>query len=127
MHMLKNRAASLTAAAALTLSSGLALTAATAGPAAAAQTPATSSCNPKTDFETLNPSSFLVWTNFCGTGYKDPIDLYKIRDATTPYHRVWLHNSSGHSWCFWGGSDKDVPVAFQQPTNMLVSANTSPC
>jgi hypothetical protein len=82
----KNRAATLAAAATLTLTSGLTLTAVTAGPAAATQTPATSSCNPKTDYGYVASGGKLEWSNLCGTGvWGLPFKVKEVRDATFPF------------------------------------------
>jgi hypothetical protein len=111
----------------------------------AAVTPASAaSCSPKTDYD-VN----ATWSNWCGIGTHDFSQgpgqwhgVFEIRDATAPYHRVWLHNyytwspSAGGQWHTWSyclySRDKDVsPPAsnhnFLYVQNVQISANTSPC
>ena len=142
MRMLRNHAATLTAAAALTLSSGLALTTATAGPAAASQSSAsrpdtvaiaTSTCNPKTDYEDYWGGAWH-WSNFCGIGtWALPTpEVLKVRDATYPYHRIWLHGQNAYgqqiTWCAWGPNDQTVPsYMYGYAYNLQVSDNTAAC
>jgi hypothetical protein len=51
-------------------------------------------------------------------------------DASVFSNRVWFHqNEDGSGWskCYSGGSIENIPVAFQDPGNILLSANTAPC
>lgn len=106
---------------------GSVLAAGAAAPSAGAAT-----CSPKTDYEWGSPGSAGFWANWCGTGYRYPASLYEVRDATAPYHRIWVHNELGQAWCAWGPYDTAVPFAFDGIggagiANVLISANTNSC
>lgn len=109
--------------------------AAVSGPAAktAHAAASASTCSPKTDYETTAMNGSRVWENLCGTGYKYG-DFYflKIRDASYPYHRVWLHHAdiNGNpdgAWCAWGPTDRTVPSEYRTTGSIQVSANTARC
>lgn len=111
------------AAAAATLSAGIIAAAPSAGAA-----PAAGSCYPKTDYEVLNYGGAGWWHNWCGTGVRYPGTVFEVRDASYPYHRVWVHDWYGRAWCAWGPGDRRVPWAMAvYPKNVLISSNTSPC
>lgn len=123
----KKRASLL--AAAVALAGGIAATQPAAA-ATSASAGAASSCNPKTDYE--YNSGLGSWSNWCGTGYFYYTYVFEVRDATAPYHRIWIHNADGGAWCAWGPNDTKVPWNFDGQNgidieNILVSANTSSC
>lgn len=127
MKLMKLRTAAATTSAVIAVAgSVLAAGAVTAAPAGAA------TCSPKTDYEWGSPGSAGFWANWCGTGYRYPASLYEVRDATAPYHRIWVHNELGQAWCAWGPHDTAVPYNFDGIggagiANVLISANTSSC
>jgi hypothetical protein len=90
-------------------------------------------CSPKTDIN-INES----WTHVCGIGdwvYNGGVAIDEIRDASAPFHRIWLHNywdptmGVWQPWskCVYGSSDYTVPVYHVLVHDVQVSANTSPC
>lgn len=126
-------AAALAAAAAGTAAAAQPAAAATARQAAATATTAASVCNPKTDIESHVPGYSSTWSNVCGTGTWSREDIAEVRDATAPYHRIWIHayNINGGyigAWCAWGPNDTKVPSTYyNNGSNIQVSANTARC
>lgn len=92
-----------------------------------------SSCNPKTDYESAVPGYSSTWSNVCGTGTWSREYVRVVRDATYPYHRIWIHayNINGGyigAWCAWGPNDTTVPATFyNNGDDLQVSANTARC
>jgi hypothetical protein len=108
-----------------------------------------SSGQPKLDYEWLNAvgtTQNYYWSNVCGEGTWTWIDsqnghsyyLWALRMPTSPSHRIWLHQNadgSGLSACFYStGNDiymtnyySQYGLWIDQPGNIQVSANTSPC
>jgi hypothetical protein len=60
-----------------------------------------------------------------------PYGVYTIRSPYAPYHRIWLHadvDGAGWSACFYSkDNDITIPQQYDNPGNVQVSANTSPC
>lgn len=94
---------------------------------------AAATCLPKTDIN-INES----WTHVCGLStfwYNGSVAIDEVRDASAPFHRIWLHNywdpieGQWQPWthCVYGSSDYTVPVYYVLLQNVQVSGNTAPC
>jgi hypothetical protein len=119
--------------------------------------PTCSAGQAKLDYEVTwsAPNGASVWANTCGTGvytWQPTVSgqngiwlLSQIRMPTTPTHRVWLHAPATYAdgstgtiaWCIYSqNTDVAIPgyhnngsysVNWQDPNDVQVSDNTSPC
>jgi len=125
----------VTATAAASLVGGLAAASVPAQAATAKKATAVtaSTCSPKTDYEYHVPGYSAAWSHVCGIGTWSMNSVTKVRDATFPYHRIWIHayDINGTylgAWCAWGPNDTTVPAKFyNNGDDLQVSANTASC
>ena len=125
----RKRRAALACGAAVLSAAAVAGTAVTAQPAAARAAGSTGiwHCTPKTDFQTTDAlGADILWENFCGTGTWYARPVFKVRDASYPYHRVWFHKGRA-AWCAWGPAARVVPPRFRYPDSWMTSRNTARC